>query len=115
MNKHIALTLILFVVGIVFTLGQCVTLGDLENAEHIPTSWGKYKIDSVANEVLLKKRFPDAGHSECGLADDDFVKYARSKIDYRRQFQFIVFTEGKTMTGKRCLRTALIFYLKKKK
>ncbi|MCK4497507.1 MAG: hypothetical protein KAU24_04875, partial [Candidatus Aenigmarchaeota archaeon] len=50
--------------------------------------------------------------SGCGLSDDDFMKYARSKINYERPFQFIVFTKGNPLVGKRCFRTALIFYLK---
>lgn len=110
MNKYIAPTLILLVAGIVFTLEQCVTLGDVE--EHMPASLSEYKIDPVANEVLLKRLYPDAEHSDCGLSDDEFIKYVRERIDFRRKFQFVVFIEGTTMTGKRCLKRAFLFYLK---
>lgn len=79
----------------------------------MPTSWGVFIIDPVANEPLLAKVWvPTEPLSGCGLSNDDFMKYARSRINYERPFQFIVFTEGKPLVGKRCFRTALIFYLK---
>ena len=93
-------------------LGCCSSLSDFEKEDPAPASYGKYKIGLVMNEVSLKKLYPDAGHSECGLADDDFMKYARERIDYGRQFQFIVFISGKPLVGERCLRRAFIFYLK---
>ena len=78
-----------------------------------PTSWGVFIVDPVANEPLLVSVWtPTEPLSGCGLSNDDFVKYARSKINYKRPFQFIVFTGGKPLVGKRCFRTALIFYLK---
>ena len=78
-----------------------------------PTSWGVFVIDSVANESLLAREWTSTEPlSGCGLSDDDFMKYARSKINYERPFQFIVFTRGKPMVGERCFRTALLFYLK---
>jgi len=78
-----------------------------------PASWGVFIIDPVANEPLLAKVWiPTEPLSGCGLSNDDFMKYARSKINYKRPFQFIVFTGGKPLVGKRCFRTALIFYLK---
>jgi len=78
-----------------------------------PTSWGVFIIDPVANEPLLAEVWtPTEPLSGCGLSDDDFMKYVRSKINYKRPFQFVVFTEGKPLVGKRCFRTALIFYLK---
>lgn len=78
-----------------------------------PASWGVYVINPVANEPLLADVWePTEPLSGCGLSNDDFMKYARSKINYERPFQFIVFTEGKPLVGKRCFRTALIFYLK---
>lgn len=80
--------------------------------EHMPASLGKYAIDSVANEVGLIRLYPDAEHSGCGLAHDDFIEYAMNRIDYSRQFQFIVFINGKPLVGERCLRKAFIFYLK---
>jgi len=79
----------------------------------VPTLWGKFIVVSVANELLLVKRWtPTEPLSGCGLSDDDFMKYAMSKINYERPFQFIVFTEGNPMVGKRCFRGALIFYLR---
>ena len=93
-------------------LGCCSSLGDFDKDNPMPASVGKYKIDAVVNEVLLKKLYPDVGHSGCGLSNDAFMKYAREKIDHRRQFQFIVFIEGKPLVGERCWRRALIFYLK---
>lgn len=79
----------------------------------VPTSWGTYVIDPVGNEPLLAKVWASTEPlSGCGLSDNDFVQYAMSKINYKRPFQFIVFTEGKPLVGKRCFRTALIFYLK---
>ena len=115
MNKYIALTLILFAVGIVFTLEQCSFNADIHSIMNTPRIVGKYVIDSVANEVLLKKLYPDAEHSECGLADDDFMKYAKDRIDHTRQFQFMVFIDGKPLVGERCWRGALIFYLREGK
>lgn len=109
MNKHIARTLMLLVVGIVFTLEQCSFDGDID---HMPASWSKYKIDTVANEPLLLRQYPESNVSGCGLSNDDFIKYARDRIDYGRQFQFIVFVSGKPLVGERCLRKAFIFYLK---
>ena len=93
-------------------LGCCSSLSDFEKEDSAPASYGKYKIDTVMNEVSLKRLYPDAEHSACGLADDDFMKYTREKIDYERQFQFIVFISGKPLVGERCLRRAFIFYLK---
>lgn len=79
----------------------------------MPTSWGVFIINSVANEPLLAKVWtPTEPLSGCGLSDDDFMKYAMSKINYERPFQFIVFTKGNPMVGERCFRKALIFYLK---
>jgi len=81
--------------------------------EPTPTSWGVFVIDPVANELLLAKEWtPTEPLSGCGLSNDDFMEYARSKINYERPFQFIVFTGGNPLVGKRCFRTALIFYLK---
>lgn len=86
---------------------------DLDKPVSVPVSWGVFIIDSVANEPLLAKVWTlTEPLSGCGLSNDDFVKYARSKINYKRPFQFIVFTEGNPLVGKRCFRTALIFYLK---
>lgn len=82
--------------------------------ERTPASWGEYEIDTVTNEVGLKRLYPDLAHSDCGLADDDFKKYVRKRIDHRRPFQFVVFIEGTTMIGKRCYKRALIFYLRKR-
>jgi len=93
----------------------CVTLSEIEKAateDRLPASYGKYKIESIANEVILRKMHPEYGMSECGLSDEGFMKYARERIDYKRQFQFIVFIEGKPLVGKRCLKKAYIFYLK---
>lgn len=79
----------------------------------VPASWGVFIIDPVANEPLLVEVWiPTEPLSGCGLSNDDFMKYARSKVNYERPFQFIVFTGGKPLVGKRCFRTALIFYLK---
>ncbi len=96
---------------VLITLCCCSSLSDFEE-EYVPPSWGKFAITPVANEVLLRKLYPDLGHSECGLGDDDFIRYTRDRIDYTREFQFIVFISGKPLVGKECLRRALIFYLK---
>lgn len=114
MNKYVALALILLVVTVMFTLGRCSLSMDKVNSwtEHVPASWGKYKIDTISNEVGLIRLYPESNASDCGLADDDFVKYARDRIDYRREFQFIVFVSGKPLVGERCLQKAFIFYLK---
>ena len=93
-------------------LGCCSSLGDFDKEDPVPASVGKYKIDVVINEVSLKRLYPDAGHSGCGLSDGDFIKYAMSRVDYRRKFQFIVFIDGKPLVGERCLRRAFIFYSK---
>jgi len=82
------------------------------NEDRLPASYGKYKVESIANEVGLKRLYPNVGHSECGLSDEAFIKYVRERIDYRRQFQFMVFIPGRTLIGKRCLKKAFIFYLK---
>jgi len=93
-------------------LGCCSSLSDFEKEDPMPASVGKYKIDTVINEVSLKRLYPDAEHSGCGLSNDAFMKYARERIDYRREFQFMVFIGGKPLVGEYCLRRALIFYLK---
>lgn len=111
MKKYIAITLVSIVIAVMVTLHSCSFKAD-DWAGHMPASWGKYKIDTITNEPLLLRQYPDAEQSGCGLADDDFIKHARSKIDYEREFQFIVFTNGKPLVGEKCLRTALIFYLK---
>ena len=107
-----AFSLILLIIGVMVILHHCThQIEEVPTgAEHTPVS--KYKIDSVANEVGLIRLHPELEHSECGLADDDFIEYARKRVDHRRQFQFMVFIGGTTMTGKRCYRRALIFYLK---
>lgn len=110
MRKCLAYILILLVWCIVF-LSQCKTLTE-EDFGKGRVSWGKYKIDTVVNEVGLKRLYPDVEHSECGLSNDAFMKYARERIDHSRQLQFIVFIEGKPLVGKRCWRRALIFYLR---
>ena len=91
---------------------SCATLYDFEDKERIPASWSAYRIDTVANDPALKRLYPDAEHSECGLADDDFIKYARDRIDYRREFQFMVFISGKPLVGGKCYKRALMYYLK---
>ena len=121
MNKYITSALILLVVGVMVAFHYCATKPTEEKpitsgagswATHIPASISKYKIEPVVNEVGLIKLHPEYNTSECGLSDEDFVRYARSKIDYERQYQFTVFTLGKPLVGERCLKTALIFYLK---
>jgi len=113
MNKYIAIALILLIIGVMVTFYCCISFGDFDDSgDNMPASWGKYKIESVANEPLLSRLYPECGTSECGLSDDDFIKYARDRIDRRRQFQFIVFIEGKPLVGEKCLRKAFLFYLK---
>ena len=107
--------LILLITGVMVTLHYCThKIGEEVSAwaEHTPASWGEYKIDTVTNEIALKKVYPNVEHSECGLADDSFIEYAMDRIDYSRQFQFVVFIDGKPLVGERCLRKAFIFYLK---
>ncbi len=102
--------LIILILGIGI-MASCLALSR-NWKEEMPASWGKYSIDSIANEVLLQKEFPDAKHSPCGLAYDAFEEYARSQVNRKRQFQFMVFIDGKPAVGGRCWRKAFIFYLK---
>lgn len=116
MRKHIAIALIFLVAVVMVALYYCsppVTTEVSAWLEHMPASWGKYKINTVVNEVLLSSVWtPTEPLSGCGLSDNDFIKYATSKINHEREFQFIVFTDGKPLVGERCLRKAFIFYLK---
>lgn len=113
MNKYVAVALILLTIGIMAVFQFCSFDKKIDGLiKNVPASWGQYEIDTVTNEVLLQKLYPDAEHSGCGLSDDAFIKYAMDRIDHSQKFQFIVFTRGKPLVGKRCLRTALIFYLK---
>ena len=96
---------------IIITVWSCASLSDFEE-EYVPSTWGKFGIDLVVNEVLLRELYPDLGHSGCGLGDDDFIQYARDRVDYTREFQFIVFVSGKPLVGEPCYRRALIFYIK---
>lgn len=108
-------SLVLLITGVMVTLHYCTPqVGDgvFDWVGHTPASWGKYKIDSIANEVGLIRLYPELDHSECGLADDDFIRYAMDRVDYSRKFQFIVFIPGKPLVGERCLRKAYLFYLK---
>jgi len=116
MRKFRIAALMLLVVLVTY-MTRCVTLSELEkaaNEDHLSASYGKYYIDPVVNEVGLKRLYSDLEHSDCGLSDEAFMKYARERINYKRQFQFIVFLEGKPLVGKRCYRRALIFYLKER-
>jgi len=97
---------------ILLFLMSCYNVDINKKDDSIPASWGKYKIESVANEILLQKQYPESNTSDCGLSNDDFIKYAMKRIDHKREFQFIVFVDGKPMVGTKCLRRALIFYLK---
>ena len=107
--------LMLLITGVMVTLHYCTPqIGEEVSAwaEHTPVSQSRYKIDSVANEVGLVRLYPELERSECGLADDEFIEYAMNRVDHSRQFQFIVFIDGKPLVGGRCLRKAFIYYLK---
>ena len=105
MNKYF-LSILIFLVA-------CVTLSELdESSENVTASSSKYLIESVANEPLLLRQYPGSTVTGCGLSNDDFIKYARERIDHNREFQFIVFISGKPLVGKVCYKRALIFYLK---
>jgi len=118
-KKYITLALILLVITVMIPLQFCSFKGFAKQVstweEHMPASWGNYKIDTIANEPLLISVWtPTEPPSGCGLANSDFMDYAKSKIDRTRKFQFIVFSDGKPAVGERCFRKAFIFYLKEK-
>ena len=80
-----------------------------------PASVSKFNIHTLSNDMGLVKHHSTELSSECGLSENDFIKYVRDRVDYSQIFLFIVFEEGKPLVGDTCYKKAHIYYLKEQK